>query len=181
MTSLRRLTLALTFAVAAAAALCGPTLLTASPAVAEDEIDPKKLRRLNRAAAGAFVTLMPAPPEDWRAGKTATDWRREGAQARRRYRHKEDGTEIAVTLEIRTRGLTYKKDLFDNPKRAAARGYKVLSMGNQKVLLRDSPVRREVRAWVDGRILVYMKGRGDVTVFEALVKAIDFDKLKEVK
>lgn len=150
-------------------------------AKAAEKDDPKKRRRMNRAAAGAFATIMPAAPEDWRAGKTTTDWRREGAQARRRYRHKENGNEVVVSLEIRMRGLTYKKELFDAPKKASARGYKVVAFGDRKVLLRDSPVRREVRTWIDERILVYMKGRADLAVFESLIKAIDFDKLKEVK
>lgn len=176
------------FIASLAAATVGAVLLPAFPmpsAHAEDRdkegLDPKKLRRLNRAAAGVFVSLMPAAPEEWRAGKALTDWRREGAQARRRYRHTEKGNEIAVSFEIRTRGLTYKKDMFDDPKKAAARGYKVVSFGDQKVLLRDSPVRREVRAWIDDRILIYMKGKADTAVFEALVKGIDFGKMKEVK
>lgn len=188
MIHVRRLFIA-TLATGAVGALVIPALVIGaypiSSAHAEEkgnqELDPKKRRRLNRAAAGAFVSLMPAAPDEWRAGKTVTDWRREGAQARRRYRHTEKGNEIAVSFEIRTRGLTYKKDMFDNPKKAESRGYKVVSFGSQKVLFRDSPVRREVRAWIDDRILIYMKGKADASVFEALVKSIDFGKMKEVK
>jgi hypothetical protein len=154
--------------------------LAALPAAADEADDPKKRARLNRAAADAFAALMPAAPEDWRGGKTATDWRRDGGQARRRYRHK-DGNEIAVSFEVRTRGIAYKKDLYDDPSKAAARGYKIVQFGTQKVLLRDSPVRREARVWLDGRILVLMAGKGEVSDFEMLVKAIDFEKLKKVK
>ena len=139
-------------------------------------------KRSDRATAQRLAELMPEPLEEWNAGKPRIGWLNGGASVRARYWSKKPGEgNYTISLEVRTRGIDYKKELLKDQARAARRGYKFTKIAETPVLVKTSLKRIELRFWYKDRILVFAKGTVPLEKLEEHLKKIDYDKLGAIK
>jgi len=159
--------------------LSAAVIVSVSVAAVTDAAAQKKA---DRAAALRLAELMPAPMEEWNAGKPRIEWLNGGGAARALYWTKKPGAgNYTITFEVRTRGLEYKKNLLSDRRRAARRGYTFLKIAGTVALVRKRLKKIEMRFWYKDRILILAKGKVPLERLEEHLKTVDYDKLAGIK
>jgi len=139
-------------------------------------------KRADRATALRLAEFMPEPLEDWNSGKPRIGWLNGGGSARALYWSKKPGVgSYTITLEVRTRGIDYKKNLLEDRKRAARRGYQFRKIAETVAMVKKSLKKVEIRMWYKDRILILAKGSAKLETIEEHLKTIEFEKLAGVK
>lgn len=139
-------------------------------------------KRADKATAQRLAELMPEALEEWNAGKPRIAWLNGGGSARALYWSKKPGGgSYTISMEARTAGINYKKNLLKDRRRAARRGYTFTKVADTVALVKKSLKKVEIRFWFKNRILVLAKGAVPLETLQEHLKTIDYEKLGGIK